>query len=529
MDASFWGPRMRVLITASGIQEYIFSINHQAAGKRLRGRSAQLGLVVDRCLELLREEYPTQIKIKRNAGSCLDLKFTEIPDGFSHFVEKFQSQLDAYSLSELRGQVWFVVAYGESSAKAYQALGKRKLRIGQAHLQAMQLNLDSLWQEDRFILTASPEREMTKEDAEKRPEARLGQKLARRENKYIWFTTEASNEGEIKALDRWVDAGERPPQEGPTFGLDDNAARSRHGLTRKYLARYAPLCENGQICDFDEIAERSTGAKFLGVLKADMDKLGETFSSFPESTEGEKRRKELSENLERLFTDELEGLLSSRDSTFANCYVVYSGGDDLLMLGPWDQLIRFADRFHSLLDDSVKDWGYSSQLSLSAGFRLAHPKSPVRHLADDVKKALEQAKSHPDKNHICIFQRVLAWNELPAGLAWADQFIRGIREQGLSTGFLQRLQWYADQFRRYEQGKIEGLRMAALLQNDWRRNKTRLDEKFQIEMESLIGLLLRPMAAEAPARWREIDFAARFALYAVRQKGGSQNGQGEKF
>lgn len=517
---------MRLLITASGIQDYIFNINHQAASKRLRGRSAQLGLVIDRCLEVLNNEYPTQITLRRNAGSRLDLEFDKIPDNFPHFIENLQRLLDRYSLEELCGQVWFVIAHSALNDKAHQVLGEKKLRVGQTHLQAIKPGSNPTWQEDRFVLPANTEREMTKEDAGKRPEARLGQKLARRENKYIWFTTEASNEGEIKVLDRWVDAGERPPQQGPALALND-AAHSRPGLTRKRLARYAPLCKNGQICDFDEIAERSTGAKFLGVLKADVDNLGRAFSSFPQNAEGEKRAMRLSDSLEELFTEQLEGLLKK---SFADCYIVYSGGDDLFMLGPWDQLIRFADTLHDLLDSSVKRWGYP-KLSLSAGFRLAHPKSPVRHLADDTEVALEQAKGNlsapskiDSKNRICIFERILAWSELHAGLAWADQFMTGIREQGLSTGFLQRLQWYASQFRCYESGKIDGLRMAPLLQNDWRRNKTRLDEKFQIKMESLIGLLLCPMDAEAPARWREIDFAARFALYAMRQKGESQNG-----
>lgn len=504
---------MRLLIAASGIQDYIFSINHQAASKRLRGRSAQLGLVIDRCLEIIRAEYPTQITVRRNAGSRLDLEFDGIPDDFPHFIGNLQSRLDEYSMEELCGQVWFVGAHGESIDQAYQVLGERKLRVGQTHLQAIRPGSNPAWQEDRFILPANIEREMTKEVAGKRPEAWLGQKLARRENNYIWFTSQASpDKGGIKVLDRWVEAGEHPPDQGSVLSLND-AAHSRRGLTRKQFARYAPLCENGQICDFDEIAERSTGAKLLGVLKADVDNLGSAFSSFPQNAEGKKRSTELSGHLERLFTDELESLLSSNPSNFKDCYLVYSGGDDLFMLGPWDQLICFADAFRGQIDSSVRNWGHG-ELSLSAGFRLAHPKSPIRHLADDVEDALKQAKG--PKNCICTFGRVLTWFELRAGLTRAKQFIRGINEQGLSTGFLQRLQWYASQFHHYECGNIDGLRMAPLLQDDWCRNRTRIEDSFWNEIENLVRLLLRPMDAAASARWREIDFATRFALYAVR-------------
>jgi len=46
----------------------------------------------------------------------------------------------------------------------------------------------------------------------------------------------------------------------------------------KRVARFAPLGEDGQLLDLGEVADKSTGAKFLGVLKADLDNLGDTFS-----------------------------------------------------------------------------------------------------------------------------------------------------------------------------------------------------------------------------------------------------------
>ena len=69
---------MRILITASGIQDYIFNITERKAGTRLRGRSARLGLVMDLCLLRLQEKFKDAVQVKRNAGSRLE---AEIPDG----------------------------------------------------------------------------------------------------------------------------------------------------------------------------------------------------------------------------------------------------------------------------------------------------------------------------------------------------------------------------------------------------------------------------------------------------------------
>lgn len=524
----FRGLRVRVLITASGIQDYIFSINHQAAGKRLRGRSARLGLVLDRCRVFFEDKFKGKFKVIRNAGSRLELEFSLSDIKLEPFLEDLQRRLDEHSLRDLDGQVWFVATGGEGKQEVYRRLAGAKLQMGGAALQLKRNTKTSTWNVEEFIFQRQVnERGVEKEEASDFPEARLGQALAHRNNKYIYFT-ETGGETEVEILGSAAKIVPDDSGEGFRFALGDMAQSVDPKLIRKRLARYAPLCEGEhRLCDFDEIAEKSTGAKFLGVLKADVDNLGKTFADFPRNAEGEKRAEKLSNNLEELFTEQLESLLKS---SFADCYIVYSGGDDLFILGPWDQLIRFADAFHSLLNSSVKDW-QDSELFLSAGFRLAHPKSPVRHLASDVEVALEYAKGHrampsklDPKNRICIFERILAWSELRTGLAWADQFIQGIREQGLSTGFLQRLQWYGSEFRRYESGKIDGLRMAGLLQNDWYRNKGRLEEKLRAEMDNLIGLLVRPMDVKAPARWREIDFATRFALYAARQKGESPNG-----
>jgi CRISPR-associated protein Csm1 len=309
-------------------------------------------------------------------------------------------------------------------------------------------------------------------------------------------------------------------EKGQVYGGLCTALQDEDGNTiqraHKRLARYAPKDEKGFLLDLDKIADRATGAKFLGVLKADLDGLGEAFGEL-----GEKESETLSGELEAFFTDELESLIRSSEK-YRDIYVVYSGGDDLFLLGPWDALIRFIDQFHSQLEQSLSDARCS--LTLSAGFKLAHPKSPVRFLADDVEVALAEAKGRRGragklkaKNRIVVFERVIRWDELREGLKWADRFIEGKDKYDLSIGLLQRLQYYADQFRRFfDAGKIDGLRAVPLLQDDWRRNVSRVEDPLKTQLSDEIQPKLTQLGDEGERMWRVVEFASRFAVYVLR-------------
>ncbi len=514
---------MRVLITASGLQDYIFNISHRAASTRLRGRSARLGLILDCCLSRFQErfgsEFDTNRDIRRNSGTRLELEFAQAPAGLESFLAELQHALDQHSLRDLDGQVWFAVAAADGRREAYGRLAKAKLRMGQRAIKDGADSEKAQWNEANFLFHPQVnERGIGKTEASVLPEAEFGQDLARSNNKYVHFTSLGGKHG-IPVLDAFAKAAEEDPGEGFRLGLTEVTQTGDPKLLRKRVARHAPLGGHGRLLDFDEIADRAAGAKFLGLLKADMDSLGSTFSKFGSDGKGERQSRELSAKLEVLFTDELEGLVKT---TFADCYIVYSGGDDLFMLGPWDQLIRFTAAFQALLRRSVESWGYP-QLTLSAAYKVAHPKSPVRHLAEDIEAALEAAKKHrksgekdPHKNCICIFERVVAWDELREGLEWANRFMNGANSQGLSTAFLQRFQYYADQFHRFfDRKQVEGLRAVPLLQNDWLRNVERIQDPLRSQLGNVWPHLVEPTDTGA-RMWRVLEFASRFAVYALR-------------
>jgi Cas10/Cmr2, second palm domain len=512
---------MRLIITASGIQEYIFSISQRRASRRLRGRSTRLGLVIDLCHLLLRREFG-EFGVRRDAGSRLELEIEAEPSALRDFLDDLRRRLDQHSQEELDAQVWFSVAEG-TQENIHNNLALRKLSLGRSLLQK-----DGLWDESRFTFTPRVN-ERALVDLEEPgeyflPDAKMGADLVRFDDPLITLTPRGREKGESEKflLVNYV-AETTQGRAGSGVGLEISAEGSKPVVRLfKHIARHIPLDGRGRALDFDEIADSSTGAKFLGILKADLDNLGQTFETLKEKPE---EAQKLSRHLQSLFTEQLESVIKSSEAgkpDLSNNYIIYSGGDDLFMVGPWDKLIRFIDRFQHRVRDSAEKWKQPS-LTLSAGFRLAHPKSPVRFLAEDADAALEEAKGQrpaaadlPAKNRFAVFERVLAWDELRLGLGWADLLIAEVEGQKLSAAFLQRMQYYAGQFRRLEKGEIEGLRMVALLQNDWHRNIDRASETLRKRLNNEMRPLLLKVSKEGSQAWRIMDFATRFAIYSIR-------------
>jgi hypothetical protein len=546
---------MRVIVTASGIQDYIFDITARRAAARLRGRSARLGLVIDHCLLQLQSRFGSHIHVKRNAGSCLELESddAEAP-AVAEYLKVLQHDLDAHTRAELDGQVWFSTATGTDSEAAYSKLGDQKLKPGQGVLQT-----GTGWDEAAFTFRRKVDErwlEANPEEARELSDAVLGSRLAHARHRLIRLTPAPKRDergaplpahslGLAEPLAYYAEADSGAPHGDLVIELVDEDGKATARLS-KQLARYAPLDEKYHLVDLGEIAERSQGAAFLGVLKADLDNLGTTFGN---DKVPEDRKKELSDKLERLFAGELENIIRSR---YHDCYVVYSGGDDLFLLGPWGQLIRFINEFREKVKESVEAWERQTDLpsdpehrplTLSAGFRLAHPKSPIRYLAEEAEAALHAAKTHrdgkagepetqpditkgqePHKNCISVFERILRWEELDKGIEWADRFVKAVETQGLSASFLQRMQYYASESRRFHEcEKIDGLRMVPLLQNDWHRNIDRIEESLRNDLNREVYPLLVQTTTAGERMWRIMDFASRFAVYAGRE-GRKENG-----
>jgi CRISPR-associated protein Csm1 len=199
---------------------------------------------------------------------------------------------------------------------------------------------------------------------------------------------------------------------------------------KRFKVEGEPPVEEGDVLHFEAIAELSLGAKRIGVLKADVDRLGLIMSEGLNEEDGSKpsnqrlrptlsRMASLSRMLDLFFAGHLNricqevsdewkaGKSKHADSVDGLFYILYSGGDDLFIVGPWDQTLHLALRIH---DEFYQFTGENKNLTLSAGYIQVKPRYPTQKFAELVGRVEGTAKKE-GRNRIAAFGEAMLWKE----------------------------------------------------------------------------------------------------------------------
>lgn len=166
----------------------------------------------------------------------------------------------------------------------------------------------------------------------------------------------------------------------------------------------------------EQLVERGEGIRRLGVLRADVDNLGQAFvRGFPERYQTLSRSATFSRQLSLFFKLHINDILEHPEYSLdgaehpRHVSVVYSGGDDLFIMGAWKDVLEFAvDLYHRLREFS------QGALTISAGYGLYQPKYPVSYIARQTGALESNAKRMDGKNAITLFSHghTYHWTEL---------------------------------------------------------------------------------------------------------------------
>lgn len=194
---------------------------------------------------------------------------------------------------------------------------------------------------------------------------------------------------------------------------------------------------------YDKDTDSYRGKPFLALLKADVDRLGFIFAHGLEKRPKEdgvarqgmfslSRFVQLSRMLDLYFTGYLPGLLRRE---FPNTYVVYAGGDDLLLIGPWFQTLYLAKRVQETFNEYT---GKNPNITISAGLSLMHSNYPVNRAVEEVETFLEEAKNAGRNRVSAVCGVSVAWPDYGRMLENAEWVHNRMNEQAypVSTGFV---------------------------------------------------------------------------------------------
>ena len=440
--------------------------------KRLRGRSFYISLLSEVLAKyIIREVGLTQANINFCGGGNFEILLPNI-QSVDEFLRKFERQINQWLLETFHGELGFVCAHLKLSKNELKTVYSKKRNELSELLQISKLKKfhsiieKSVWQEDTDFhkeachschLNAVPKGERFCKLCIQ--DKKIGELLPRTdyiifsEKKFFNDSIEFGPFGYVMLLkkEQFYDIV------NPDYDFDIYSVKSLpESPTDKIKAKFhisqtVPLAlkeieldteedeegdkrvSKGQILSFSTLADMSTGDKRIGILKMDVDNLGFIFSlGIEENSKNESKHVSRSisrlANLSRLFylffssylddicKDVFKKWQSDPNNTWpyrydvSNIfYVIFSGGDDLVIVGPWDQVIELAWEIYQRFRRFTC---YNPNITLSAGIYICKPKYPISYAVNKAEEALEQSKSK-GKNRITVMGETMVWDEEP--------------------------------------------------------------------------------------------------------------------
>jgi len=309
-------------------------------------------------------------------------------------------------------------------------------------------------------------------------------------------------------------------------GVGDGACLS--GAVPLPAARYAAR-EGDQIADFQTLAKRSRGAQRIAVLRMDVDSLGEIFrSGLPEEMRTFDRYAALSRSFTTFFKllvpmicaggyGDAAGLYAGKGEP-RNAAVVYSGGDDLFVVGSWSDALELAVDIRRAFRRFACE---NPSVTLSAGLSIHKSGEPLYLMAERAGAAEEEAKNaRPEKDCAVLFYRdrnaeslrhplpdALPWEEVEKTVELLKQ-VEAFRDGGrlpFPRGFTRRLLEVTETYER--EGQLSLPLLAYTLARMEEAGRLKEDVRWRRLKESLLRLETVENNLRPAALW--LDLAER--------------------
>jgi CRISPR-associated protein Csm1 len=539
----------------SGIQTYIFGITTVGAGgiaRRLRARSFQISLLADSISHLVafRCGVPLGNVLMASGGKFyvlvpqLDDTMTALHalrqeiDHWLHAQFNYEVSIDM-AVTCVRGEQLRPSTTGQPGFAAVMANLAAQLQREERRRGHQMLAQDGNWDESAFVVRhdfwgsgacsscgkfpGQPPDGVCERCAQ---DVQLGKLLPRM--RYVAFYQTAAHAdalampagyaARVLAADELADAGD--PYLLVKLNDPDIRDLATYPGSFRYLATHIPIGDDQAPLAFDELAATATGRSLLGYIKADVDYLGILFSQGLRRDAGENydtaaHVAALSRELDLFFSGWMQHMLS-RASAYRHFYTIFSGGDDLFLVGPWDQATDLATAIRRSFSAFV---GHNPDITFSASILFAKERYPVSRAATDAETLLEHSKERPwsdnpqrRRDQVTILNTTLRWNTVPVIMQEVDT-VRESLDQ-MTSALLYDLVEYGRLYRLWtDHQQVEGLRYKALFAYTIARNLRRGDKALYRWAD---GILQTMHGNEEHFTMRYLGLIATYLLFLKR-------------
>ena len=412
----------------SGIQDFIYTINNKGALKGLRARSFYLEIMMEHLIdELLEKVELSRANLIYSGGGHAYILMANTEKTKS-IIERYEKQVNQWFLEVFQTDLYVGAGYAVCSTKdlenepagSYTEIFRGISKNISAKKIKRYTAKDIVWLNHRQ--EESGERECSicrrTDHLKENDQCEICWGLEQMAVKMMsnnffviskeheetslplpgdcYLTTE-SNEKKLR---------QRMEQDNYIRAYSKNEFYSGYSIaTKLWVGDY----KNGN--DFGELAKGAQGIERLGVLRADIDNLGEAFVSGFKNEENQDRYVTLSRTatfsrkLSMFFKYHINHLLENgefylkeKEDKKRNAVIVYSGGDDLFIVGSWDDIIGFAVDLYYALKKYTQ-----GTLKISGGIGLYPSKYPISVMAKQTGELEDAAKEMTGKNAVAVF------------------------------------------------------------------------------------------------------------------------------
>lgn len=438
----------------SGIQQFIYTISSEKALKALRSRSFYLEILMENLIdELLKEIGLSRANLIYSGGGHCYILLPNTQE-VKLTIEKSEQLVNQWLFNRFKTSLYIAISYVECSAselmnefaddknspykeifrKLSQNLSEKKLRrYNSESIRKLNSSLensqgreckvcgtiDNLTDKNNICVLCDSLIDISS-DLVKEDKLLLITKDKMPDNVNVQLPTLDGKSFFLNPIsyEKVLDTQKNTPESIVRVYGKNKVYTGLNYASKLWIGTYYTLNINNDMATFEELAGCSEGVNRIAVLRADVDNLGKAFiKGFERNDSGNKYRyvtlsryATLSRQLSLFFKKHINEILSSQYtekrflltdnlSNDKKVTIVYSGGDDLFIVGAWNQVIETAVDLRNAFQKYT-----GGALSFSAGIGIYESGYPISRMADEVAVLEEAAKGiDNNKNAISLF------------------------------------------------------------------------------------------------------------------------------